>query len=273
MLRHSNSTRMRIRAAVDGAPVRAVHYGALLLMLALAAVSGNAHAISAYPSAAQGRVGGAPAFDLGPTHSAGIAQQVLQAMLTHALVAYQAGAYHEAAGVLRPLADQGDRVAQFLLGSLHDSGLLEERDAARAVYWYRKAALQGHVLASYNLGVACSRGDGVAKDMAAALEWWKRAAERGNRDAQFNLGVAFITGKGIARNPSEALHWWLKAAAQGDDAAQYNLGALYAHGDGVPRDFGEAQKWWSLSARQGNERAETALKLLDRLQVSEEIRR
>jgi uncharacterized protein len=54
------------------------------------------------------------------------------------------GDYTTAMTIWQPLADQGDPVAAYQIGVLHDQGLGVERDTARAIAWYRKAADQGH---------------------------------------------------------------------------------------------------------------------------------
>ena len=89
------------------------------------------------------------------------------------------------------LAQQGDSDAAFRLGLYYDGAEGNERDARRAVYWYRRAALEGEVHAQHNLGVAYAKGEGVEMDIAQAVKWWTLAARRGNADSQYNLGALF----------------------------------------------------------------------------------
>jgi TPR repeat protein len=159
------------------------------------------------------------------------------------------------------LANQGDRDAAFRLGLYYDVGAGEERDADRAVYWYRRAAEAGEIHAQHNLGVAYAKGDGVAMDINQAIKWWTLAARRGNADSQYNLGILYAMGEyGIKQDIEQAKHWWHKAAMHGDPMAQYNLGTLYVNSS--VRDYCEATRWWEEAARNGVEKASLALRVI-----------
>lgn len=78
-------------------------------------------------------------------------------------------------------AQAGDRVAQYNLGVLHETGQYGvPMDKAEAARWYRKSAEQGYENAQYNLGVLYLRGEGVAQDPQAAVHWLRLAAEQLN---------------------------------------------------------------------------------------------
>lgn len=78
-------------------------------------------------------------------------------------------------------AQAGDRVAQYNLAVIHETGRFgAPLDKAEAARWYRKSAEQGYENAQYNLGVLYLRGEGVAQDRAAALHWLGLAAEQLN---------------------------------------------------------------------------------------------
>ena len=57
------------------------------------------------------------------------------------------------------------------------------KDAASAVYYYRKAVESGHAKARVNLGVALYTGTGCDKDVAAAEALWEQAHEEGVPEA------------------------------------------------------------------------------------------
>ena len=57
--------------------------------------------------------------------------------------AYKHGDYATALREWRPLAEQGDAIAQFNLGYLYANGQGVPRDFVQARYWYEKAAAQG----------------------------------------------------------------------------------------------------------------------------------
>jgi TPR repeat protein len=137
--------------------------------------------------------------------------------LEDAKAAYDRDEYATALRLLRPLADQGDDVAQYYLGLMH------------------------------------SNGQGVPQDYAEALKWFRRAADRGNIDAQINLGIKYALGwEGVPKNYAESAKWHRLAADRGNHWAQYILGLVYASGVGVPQDYALAYMWFNVSAAQGH---------------------
>ncbi len=168
--------------------------------------------------------------------------------------------------LLLPLASNGYRDAQFLLGVLYDAeeGVADlQKNLKQSFFWYKAAALQGHVDAQHNLGMAYARGEGVEADMQKALYWWERAARQGNADSQYNLGIVYAMGvTGVEQDLQQARNWWLRAAEKGDAAAQYNLGALYASDMDGKQNYCEAAHWWYLSQANGFSQAYVALENL-----------
>jgi localization factor PodJL len=110
-------------------------------------------------------------------------------------------------------AQQGQPVAEYVLGTLYLEGNRNESEAAR---WFLAAASQGNIKAMHNLAIAYAEGQGVEKDPAEAVKWFLRAAEAGYRDSQFDLGVVYERGLGVPQSARAALKWYLIAAAHGD---------------------------------------------------------
>ena len=81
---------------------------------------------------------------------------------------------------------------------------------------YRKAAEQGDALAQYILGVMYDNGQGVPQNYTKAVEWYRKAAEQGHSKAQSSLGVMYILGYGVPQNYTQAYIWFSVAAAQGN---------------------------------------------------------
>ena len=129
--------------------------------------------------------------------------------------------YAEALRLCRPLAEQGEDIAQTTLGSMYEHGWGVSQNDAEAVKWYRKAAEQGEAMAQTHLGVMYDHGQGVTQDSTQAVSWFRKAAEQGEAGAQTALGVMYESGIGVP--PDNVLaHMWLSlAAAQGNgDAAK-----------------------------------------------------
>ena len=103
-----------------------------------------------------------------------------------ALAAYNKGDYATALREWKPFAEQGDAIAQVLLGSMYQRGLGVTKDYAEAVNWYRKAAEQGYAGAQGNLGLMYYLGNGVIQNIVSAHMWLNIAASNGQEDAVKN---------------------------------------------------------------------------------------
>jgi len=100
------------------------------------------------------------------------------------LEAFKRGNYATALKEYRPLAEQGDAVAQFALGSMYENGRGVSQDDKVAVRWYRLAAEQGQPSAQNNLAKMYRRGRGVPRDDVLAHMWWSLAAAQGHENAR-----------------------------------------------------------------------------------------
>ena len=133
---------------------------------------------------------------------------------------------------LQRAAQQGDPTAEFDFGVLlfnHDNkpfGLPHGSDYARAVPWYKKAAIQGDVDAEDTLGSYYHLGLGVRKNSAKALYWWKRAAAQGDADSEYAVGAQYQHGSGVPQNYAKAIYWYQLAAAHGEPGAERQAEAL-----------------------------------------------
>lgn len=153
-----------------------------------------------------------------------------------------------------PRAEAGEAAAQYAIGEHYQKGLGVERDAEKAMAWYRKAADQAHAGAQYAIGALYENGDGVRQDFTKAAQWYELAANMGNHPgAEFALGRMFYRGRGVASDPSEALKWIGRAAGQGHPAAQHLMGLIYETGWGVETDLAEAYKWLLLASGKSRE--------------------
>jgi TPR repeat protein len=132
--------------------------------------------------------------------------------------AYARGDFAIALQIWKPLADQGDSVAQKSLGRMYEAGRGVPQNAVEAAYWYRKAADQGNALAQLKLGVMSYRGNGVPQDYADALKWFRLVAgpnslptssgpDKGNTFARFVIGMMYLNGSGVAQDFDEAAKW------------------------------------------------------------------
>ena len=83
--------------------------------------------------------------------------------------------------IIQPLAEQGDTIAQDLLGDMYRKGLGVKQDYFEAVKWYRKAAEKGDADAQVLLGLAYLLGKGGQFNKSLAKEWLGKACDNGSQ--------------------------------------------------------------------------------------------
>ena len=149
----------------------------------------------------------------------------------------------------------------------------ERGEFALAARLYRPLAEQGDALAQYNLGVLYRKGRGVPQDDVQARQWYEKAAVQGQAKAQFNLGTLYFNGEGVPKDYQQALRWFRLAADQGEAVAQTKIAIMYDDGQGVPHDIVQAYKWYSLAATNGDKPAaelrDTSAKQMTPAQIAE----
>jgi TPR repeat protein len=155
--------------------------------------------------------------------------------MNEAKAAADAGDYDAAYVEFKPLAEQGDPFAQYMLALMHMHGKGTERNSRMALQWFEKSAAQGFADSLFNLGVMYTQAVGVSKDFPKGVEFLKQAGEQGSGEAQLNLGIIYDTGDNLPQDFKQAAIWYEKAAAKGVVPAQFNLGSLYESGQGVKK--------------------------------------
>ena len=135
----------------------------------------------------------------------------------------------------------------------------------------RRLAEQGDAVAQFSLGSMYANGEGVPEDDAEAVRWFRMAAEQGHASAQSALGFMYDTGEGVPEDDAEAMRWYRMAAEQEFALAQFLLGLMYANGEGVPENYVLAYAWFNLAAAQGDETAVSGKADLQRRMTAAQI--
>lgn len=129
----------------------------------------------------------------------------------------------------RALATVPSAKAVFLMGLYHADGLGGlQQDDAKAMKYYREAAIMGDKEAQCNLASGYAMGRGAAKDMACALVWFRASAAQGCAMALLNLGRCYALGDGVERNLTTARGYFAEAAACGSKQAEKYIETLDA---------------------------------------------
>lgn len=101
-----------------------------------------------------------------------------------AKAAMQSGNYAIAYCLWQPLAESGDKDAQYNIGWMYHNGYGLRIDDEIAFFWWLKAAANGSIDALYALGNLYSEGLGVERNAAIALGWYLSAAGKGHPEAR-----------------------------------------------------------------------------------------
>lgn len=149
-----------------------------------------------------------------------------RADLEAGIAAFDGRDYATALKELKPLAEAGDRRAQFILGLMYEGGLGVSVSDSRAWGWFRLAADRGEPDAQLRVAEMHAQGIGVPLNMKAALDWYKKAAKSGSALAKTRIGQAYLRGRGVKVNVLEAKRWLKEAAAAGEPEAEAALAAL-----------------------------------------------
>ena len=144
--------------------------------------------------------------------------------LQKGLDAYDIGDYETSLAECQPLADEGDRTAQFCVGRLYANGFGVAMDDALALKYYGLAAEQGHSEAQFNLGVMHSNGWGVPMNEDEGANWFRLAAEQGFVQAQ--TALASICDSYAKNELAEAYMWYSIAEGLGDINAGFKRDEL-----------------------------------------------
>ncbi len=158
-------------------------------------------------------------------------------MIQEAHNAYNAGDFTTAHRLYSKLAEQGNADAQTSLAYMHQKEQGCQKDDARTLELYTKAAEAKQPYALFNLGILYENGiGGVQHDQFKAHELHMEAATREVPPAMYEVALMLERGLGCMQNFSEAAFWYEEGAKRGHLESFNNLGALYKEGHGVPLD-------------------------------------
>lgn len=172
-------------------------------------------------------------------------EEISESATSKGLIAFMSSNYEEAAYWFTIGVEEGNKVAQFFLGSLYSDGLGVPKNSKKSIDLYKLAAEQGHPKAQFNIGLYYIQE--VPSSENEAKKWFKLAAEQGLVEAQFALGSIY-SNEG---NETNAFYWYKLSAEQGYASSQSSLGVFYIKGQaGLPIDYFKAFEYFQLSANQ-----------------------
>lgn len=178
-----------------------------------------------------------------------------------ALDAFQAGRHAKAVELAKPLAEQGNAEALYLMGFAHETGQGADADREKTLEFYRKAAAAKHKDAVYRLSfILLASEDEKERDQARAT--LESAAKDDPAVSGRILGEAYLRGRLTpAADPDKAVFWWKQAADAGDIPSILLIARFYEGQLGFPEltDSKEALANYAKAAGLGDTGAMAAL--------------
>jgi TPR repeat protein len=149
----------------------------------------------------------------------------------------------------------------------HEEGGGTRKDPAKAVQWYRRAAVLGDTPAMYKMGMILLKGLlGQQKHLGEAINMLKRAADNAdaeNPHALHELGLLYEAQTGsekVIRDEEYASQLFRQAAELGYKFSQFRLGQAYEYGLlGCPIEARSSIGWYTRAAAQEEHQSELAL--------------
>jgi TPR repeat protein len=178
-----------------------------------------------------------------------------------ALDAFRAGRHAKAVELAKPLAEEGNADALYMMGYAHETGQGAEASREKALEFYRKAAAAKHLDASYRMSFILLASDDE-KEREQARESLESAARSDVSVAGRILGEAYLLGRLTPTpDPDKAVFWWQRAAEAGDIPSILLLARFHDGQFGFPelRDVKKALDLYAKAAGLGNSGAMAAL--------------
>lgn len=127
----------------------------------------------------------------------------------------------DAVTLLLRMSDNGNPDAAYAVGKMLMDGGIIQKDAPKALEYFRKSAAAGNSYAMYQIGKHSMTGEDAPKDIDAALRWFTAAAEHGNAAAQYALGKLYLSSEDVPKDTEAALQWFTRSAEHGNQYAQF----------------------------------------------------
>ncbi len=196
-----------------------------------------------------------------PSDGSSAVSTVAEGPAKEAMEAFQAGRHAQAVELAKPLADQGNADALYLLGFASETGKGLEASRDKALEYYRKAAAAKQKDATYRLSfilLASEKED----EREQARETLESAAKDDPAVAGRILGEAYLRGRlSPTADPDKAVFWWKKAAEAGDIPSLLLVARFYEGQFGFPelKDAKESLASYTKAADLGDAGAMAAL--------------
>lgn len=159
--------------------------------------------------------------------------------------------YQTALAAWKPLAEQGNPLAQNGLGYMYAHGTGVPEDPKLALQWFRKAIAQGSYEAGANLGSLYENGEGVAQDRVLAYMWYSLALAASSGDSQVTREAVGRVAKAMSEDDISRAKGLADTCQKSNFTQCGGYGGKSAVGDGLNRP---SQSFGDCSWRHRNSR-------------------
>ncbi|HRA42796.1 MAG TPA: ribonuclease III domain-containing protein, partial [Gammaproteobacteria bacterium] len=117
----------------------------------------------------------------------------------------------------------------YLIAKLHYDDTFSQKNIAKSIEYYTKAAKHHHVLACNELGDIYYYGQGIEKNYPEAFKWFKHISDSSNANAfsYYSLGLMYHNELGVKKDLDQAISAYERAFAKGFSKASIQLGHIY----------------------------------------------
>jgi TPR repeat protein len=169
-----------------------------------------------------------------PSDGSSAVSTVADGPAKEAMETFQAGRHAQAVELAKPLAEQGNADALYLLGFASETGKGLETSRDKALEYYRKAAAAKQKDATYRLSFILLASE-KEEEREQARETLETAAKDDPAVAGRILGEAYLRGRLTpTADPDKAVFWWKKAAEAGDIPSLLLVARFYEGQFGFP---------------------------------------
>ncbi len=127
------------------------------------------------------------------------------------------------------------------------------KDFKTALTLYAELANSGDADAMTSLGYMYQNAQGCEKNDAKTLELYEKAAELKQPYALYNLAILYMNGLGgVEHNQFKAHELFTEAAIREVPPAMYEVALMLERGLGCLQNYSEAAFWYEEGAKRGN---------------------
>lgn len=149
--------------------------------------------------------------------------------------------------------DDTSKLAMCLLGRYYQYGIEVEKDGAKAIEWYTKAARKGYTPAMVNLAIIYRDGIITEKKLDKTKYWLDRAVYQKNAWAMNELGNMYLLGEHVEQSDKKAIKYYKDAADEGFTVGEINAGHLYEKGEKTKQNYDRAYKYYLAASIAGSD--------------------